>query len=103
MEMAGGNYASVQDFYKVYLVPGAGHARPNGTGNNAANPPAVAEGQFYQLLTAWVEQGQAAPNTLVLASVDGQLSQPVCAYPQKAVYTGGAGGDITKAESYTCH
>lgn len=43
-----GGLPTVQNFYQLYPVPDAGHA------NASANPPAVAEGQLYALLTAWV-------------------------------------------------
>lgn len=95
-----GGFAAVQNFYKVYLVPGGGHAAANGTPNPNANPPAVAEGQLYALLTTWVEQGTAAPNSVVLNTPSGTAkSRPMCAYPQKAAYVS---GDPNIATSYLC-
>lgn len=96
-----GGLPTVQNFWKFYLVPGAGHAAPNGSANPAANPPAVAEGQLYAALTAWVEQG-TAPDTLVLQSAAATApvkNRPVCVYPKKAVHIA---GDPNSAASYAC-
>lgn len=97
-----GGFPAVQNFYKLYLVPGGGRASINGTPNQSANPPAVAEGQLYALLTAWVEQGTAAPDSIVVQTPAGApavRSRPVCAYPLKAVY---GSGDPNLATSYSC-
>lgn len=93
-----GGLAGVQDFYRLYLVPGAGHGTPNGTSNPAADVPNFAPGQQYELLTQWVEKG-IAPDAVTLQSAGGN-SRPVCVYPKKASYSGS--GDPTKAASYTC-
>lgn len=95
-----GGMASVQSFFRLYLVPGQGHGTPNGTANPAAVIPAVAPGQMYALLTAWVESGQT-PGAVTLQTSSGSTtrSMPVCAYPQKITYTS---GDPTVAASYTC-
>ena len=96
-----GGLAAVQNFWKFYLVPAAGHGNPNGTTNPDANPPAVAPGQLYALLTAWVEQG-TAPDAVVIQSSAGTSpvkSRPICVYPRQATY---ASGDPNLAVSYTC-
>ena len=97
-----GGLPAVQAFYKLYLVPGAGHAIVNGTTNPHANPPAVAEGQLYAKLTDWVEEGIAAPDALRLRTPAGAptaRSGLVCAYPLKATYRS---GDPVIADSYRC-
>jgi hypothetical protein len=96
----GGSLQRVQDFWKLYLVPGAGHGTPNGTTNASANPPAVAAGQLYALLTAWVENG-VAPGRINLTTPANQpvKSRPICVYPQKATYTS---GDPNVQTSYSC-
>jgi hypothetical protein len=98
-----GGLASVQNFYRLYLVPGMGHGLSNGTSNPAANPPLPAADQLYALLTGWVEQGTAPGRvdiqTAATTSNPVIKSRPICLYPQKATYTN---GDPNLAASYTC-
>jgi hypothetical protein len=96
-----GGLASVQSFYRLFLVPGFGHSTLNGTANPIANNPAPAPSQLYTVLTAWVEQG-TVPDSIVLNSpttTPVAKSQPICAFPKKATYTS---GDPNVAASYTC-
>ena len=95
-----GGLASVQNFYRLYLVPGLGHGTPNGTSNPAAAPPSFTPTQMYGLLTNWVEKG-VAPDQVTLQSSAGAVtySRPVCVFPKKATYTS---GDPNTAASYTC-
>ena len=90
----------MQDFYRLYLVPGAGHGSPNGTSNAAAVVPNFSPTQMYELLTKWVEQG-VAPGEVVLQSSGGSgtRSMPVCVYPKQATFTS---GDPKLATSYVC-
>jgi hypothetical protein len=94
-----GGLDNVQRFFKLYHVPGGGHMSPHGTSNEDANPPAVAPGQFYQLIVDWVENG-VEPGPIEIASPDPtrtQITQPIFPYPQKAVYVS---GDPRAASSY---
>ncbi|WP_423459160.1 tannase/feruloyl esterase family alpha/beta hydrolase [Ottowia sp. VDI28] len=96
-----GGLSAVQSFYKLYLVPGMGHSTPNGTANPQANPPVPARGQVYKLLTDWVEKG-IEPQRVDLQSpsaVPFSKSQPMCPYPQRAVFQS---GDPFAASSYIC-
>jgi len=95
-----GGLASVQNFYRLYLVPGLGHGTPNGTSNPAAVPPSFTPTQMYGLLTNWVEKG-VVPDQVTLQSSAGVVtnSRPVCVFPKKATYTN---GDPNTAASYTC-
>jgi feruloyl esterase len=96
-----GGLSTVQNFYRLYLVPGDGHGTPNGTANPLANPPVVAPGQIYTLLTDWVENGNA-PGRVELSTLPGapaQRTRPICPYPQKATYTS---GDPNITSSYIC-
>lgn len=98
-----GGIAAVQNFYKVYLVPGFGHFPGNGTANPNANPPLPSEDQNYANLTSWVEKG-IAPDRIdisspVTAANPIARSLPLCVYPKKATYVG---GDINQAVSYSC-
>ena len=92
-----GGLSNVQDFYKLYLVPGMGHGTPNGTSNPDAVVPVVGPTQFYDLLTAWVEKG-TAPDAITLAHSSG-TTRPICVYPKKVTYMN---GDLKVAASYTC-
>ena len=96
-----GNLQRVQSFYRLYIVPGAGHESPNGTANPLANPPIFAGNQLYDMLVNWVENG-VVPDRVELHSPADQpinRSQPVCPYPQKASYVE---GDPNVASSYIC-
>ena len=96
-----GSLERVQNFYRFYVVPGAGHQSPNGTSNPAANPPVFPPTRIYELLVDWVENG-VAPERVELSSSPGNPvghSAPVCPYPARASYTG---GDPTLASNYVC-
>jgi len=55
--------------------------------------------EMFQALQAWVEQG-TDPSTLTVKSGDGNVSMPLCIYPQKVHY--GGTGPVTAASSYSC-
>lgn len=96
-----GGLDRVRNFYRFYVVPGAGHQSPNGTSNADASPPIFTRTQLYDMLVAWVEKG-VAPERVVLESPPGaarKRSYPVCPYPQKTRYVG---GDPDVAASYSC-
>lgn len=95
-----GGLSDVQAFYRLYLVPGAGHGNPNGTSNPGAEVPYFTPTQFYDALTAWVEKG-TGPDALTLQTPGGGAAKtrPICVYPKKITYTS---GDIGSAASYTC-
>lgn len=74
------DFASLQDWFRFYIVPGMGHS---------------GQGQLISNLIAWVEEGDA-PDRLVRPS-----GFPVlCPFPQQAIHDGvGAASD---PDSYTC-
>ncbi|MEU9044931.1 MULTISPECIES: tannase/feruloyl esterase family alpha/beta hydrolase [unclassified Kitasatospora] len=93
VERTMGGTKRVDDFYRLFLVPGAGHC---GLNKGAGTIDDLAA------LTAWVEQGKA-PRTLPATLVDaaGQnVSRDVCAYPKVSRYTGH--GDPAAASSFRC-
>lgn len=95
-----GGMSAVQDFYRLYLVPGLGHASPNGTSNANAVVPNFSATQVYDLLTRWVEEGAAPDDVLLQAgAANTARSMPVCAYPKRTTFTS---GDPTLAASYVC-
>lgn len=105
-----GGLSTVQDFFRLYLVPGMGHGPfHNGTARADANPPMPTSAQLYSALTGWVEKG-AAPESLVVTSVGTDpffpvrppvvpKSWPICVYPKKITFVS---GDALQATSYTC-
>jgi feruloyl esterase len=101
-----GGVTATQAFNRLFLIPGMGHCAGIGSATGIAGPantassmPLPASGQLFQALVDWVENGNA-PSSLVLSSANGSVSQPICVYPQKAVYAGS--GSITAAASYRC-
>jgi len=94
--------APVQDFFRLFMVPGMGHcgggAGPNrfGNGNNAPHDP---NRNIMAALEHWVEQG-AAPDKIIAHSVKPEFTRPLCPYPQKVVYNGT--GDVNDAASFSC-
>lgn len=97
-----GGVDSMHSFYRLYLVPGAGHGTPNGTANASAVVPNFAPGQMYEMLTNWVEKG-AAPGQVTLTGGSGATARsiPACLYPKKVQYLGG-GTNVNAAASYQC-
>lgn len=91
-----GGLENVQSFYRIFLIPGAGHESPNGTSNRQAKPPIIQPGQMYKLMVDWVEKG-IAPERIEMRSAT--TTQPACVYPQKATYTE---GDPHHTDSFRC-
>ncbi|KAF2647970.1 tannase and feruloyl esterase [Lophiostoma macrostomum CBS 122681] len=97
--------ASVDDYYRLFLVPGVEHCFPG------AGPYPVGT---LDVLMDWVEKG-VVPEQLIaqnLSNLDpatGQLSgsanetaglgRPICLYPKRQVYLG---GDPSKLASFEC-
>lgn len=98
-----GGAASVQSFYRFYLIPGMFHGLSNGSANPNANPPLPTNDQLYNALTNWVERGTAPGRidiaTVVATNFPTQKSYPLCVYPMKATFVA---GDPTLTASYTC-
>jgi feruloyl esterase len=95
-----GGLDKVQDFYRLYLVPGLGHGSPNGTANRDALIPNFGQSQMYDLIVAWVERG-IVPEAITLESSrdNRHVSGLVCHYPLISRYTS---GDPRSASSYRC-
>jgi feruloyl esterase len=102
-----GSYATVQDFYRYFPVPGFGHCLGVGSsdGRTSVSPPAdpplpqlVPDNEFYLKLIDWVE-GNHAPDNVVVSSSTGVMQRPLCAYPKQLKFSG---GDPLDANRYTC-
>jgi feruloyl esterase len=103
-----GGLKQVQKFYRFFLIPGMTHGLGNGTTNPNANPPlprtaATGTQQLYDVLTDWVEKGNAPTRIDISSAVTPTFpvakSRPICLYPAKAQYIG---GDVNVASSYVC-
>ena len=76
------DFERLQQFYRLFRVPGAGHCGvPNG----------------FPALINWVENG-VAPERIIQQS--GPRSRPMCPYPQAAIYKGS--GDTNDANNFSC-
>jgi feruloyl esterase len=88
-----GGAAKVEDFYRLFMVPGMGHCRG---GEGASNF------DMLHALEQWVEGGKA-PDHIDAARVRNGVTdrtRPLCAYPQVAKYKGA--GSIDDAANFTC-
>jgi feruloyl esterase len=95
-----GGAANVNGFYRMYLVPGAGHGGPLGAANGDANPPAVVD-HMYAALRDWVEKGIAPGRMEITSAKPGPTAatHPLCPLPQKIVYKRGS---PLVASSFAC-
>ena len=104
------SYKDVQQFYRLFMVPGMAHCG-GGPGANEfgayIDPPVVdANHDVLKALERWVEQGIAPDRIIATHYVDGnpakgvQFQRPLCPFPQIARYDGR--GDPSDANSFTC-
>jgi feruloyl esterase len=101
----------VQDFFRLFMVPGLGHCDsgigPNHFGNdNYAGDgiPGDPERDILAALERWVEK-DAAPERLIgtgtaVHEPSKTLTRPLCPYPQEVRYNGT--GDPNQAASFSC-
>ena len=92
MSKANGGMDQVQNWSRLYLVPGMYHCRG---------------GEFaldnFDLLSAavdWVEKGTAPDSVIATGKAFPGRSRPLCAYPKHAHYTGQ--GDPEDAKNFVC-
>jgi feruloyl esterase len=98
---------SIQDFYRLFMVPGMGHCAggygPNNFGNTLTPVQKDAENDVLTALETWVEKGTPPARLIGTGKTrDGSkpLTRPLCPYPQTAKYDGK--GDPNSAASFTC-
>jgi len=103
--------ASVDQFYRLFMVPGMGHCGggigPNTFGNggrSAATRTADPDRDLLAALERWVESN-VAPDRIIASGDQGAdaskpMTRPLCPYPQIARYNGT--GDPFVADSFTC-
>jgi len=94
-----GDIDAAKQKVQLFMVPGMGHCR-GGPGPNAWDKLAP--------LVEWVEKGEAPDFIVATHSTDGVVDneRPICSYPERAVYTGPAGGEKDPANwvasNFTC-
>ena len=111
-----GGYVETQKFHRFFSVPGIGHCAGLSVDGISGVSPAAADKvpyfatdplglggsaapqDWFERLKNWVENG-VAPDSIVMTSLDGTNSRPVCPYPRKVAYLG---GDRNAAASYAC-
>ena len=102
----------VQDFYRMFMVPGMQHCGggpgPNAFGGPFALPAPVmdAEHDVLSALERWVERGKP-PTKLIATKFAGDdpaagitMQRPLCPFPKAAVYTGH--GSTNDAANFRC-
>ena len=104
-----GDVAAVQDFYRLFMVPGVGHCG-GGPGPNAfgeEGQPSVSDDPDHDAvsaLTAWVEHGRAPDRLIATKFVADdpkqgvQMQRPLFPYPAEAVWNGS--GDTNDASNF---
>jgi len=88
-----GGPRSVQDGYRMFMVPGMGHCG-GGDGTTSFD--------MLSALEQWVEQGKA-PDRITAAHLTNGVAdrtRPLCPYPQAAVYRGS--GNTDDAANFVC-
>jgi feruloyl esterase len=102
--------APIDDFYRLFMVPGMGHcgaglgANVFGNGSTVAGAKTDPERDLVTALDLWVEKGAAPDRFIGTGKATGDpaktLTRPLCAYPKIAHYNGT--GDANEAASFTC-
>ena len=88
-----GGIRSVQDSYRLFMVPGMGHCF-GGDGPSTFDP--------ISAIAHWVEQGKAPDRIIASHWVGGKVdrTRPLCPYPQVAKYKGT--GSIDDVGNFVC-
>jgi hypothetical protein len=97
-------FDGVQQFYRLFHVPGTGHCGLPIFSNGGSLGPWPQNGADFDAVINWVENG-IAPSEVVGAGnqaggAPGTLTRPTCPYPQTAVYSGN--GSVTSAANWSC-
>ena len=80
-----------KSFYKLYMVPGAGHCG----GGIGAYPT-----DGFSAMVEWVEQGKEPGALIGTGYYPTEFTRPICPYPEVARYTGT--GSTTDAANFSC-
>ncbi len=84
----------MDDFYRIFFVPGMGHCGAGATGPDKFDAVAALEN--------WVEKGVAPTRIDAMQYADGKVtrSRPLCKYPEVAKY--GGSGSTDDARNFSC-
>ena len=111
---ANGGLKRVQEFDRLFMVPGMNHCAGGAGADNFGQSGVVPvsldpEHDAVLALQQWVEQG-VAPDMLIATTDQAHAAEnptqpeaftrPLCPYPEKARYKGA--GDLTDAASFVC-
>ena len=93
LKTMGNNKAAVDEFYRLYMVPGMGHCRG---GEGASNF------DMLTVLEQWVEAGKAPDHVNASRVRNGATdrTRPLCPWPQVATYKGA--GSTDDAANFIC-
>jgi len=106
-----GPHEDIQDFYRLFMVPGMAHcgggpgANAFGNGINGPSPSDAAD-DLLSALDRWVENRHPPDTIIATKYVNDNPTQgiafqrPLCPYPQIAKYRGS--GSTTSAASFAC-
>lgn len=86
------NPGNVQDWSRLFLVPGMGHC-----GGGAA---ALDQFDMLDPIVDWVEKNQAPDQVIATGSAFPGRSRPLCPYPRYPKYNGA--GDQESAAGFSC-
>ena len=89
--VAGGNYATVQQFARFFIAPGVGHCG----GGNGPQPQ-----NLFDAVVNWVEKGTVPDSVTATGKAFPGRSRPLCAYPKHAQYKGQ--GNTEDAANFEC-
>jgi len=92
MTKANGGMDKVQDWSRMYLVPGMAHCR--------GGEFALDQFDLLGAVVNWVEKGTAPDSVVATGKAFPGRSRPLCAYPKHAQYTGQ--GDPEDAKNFVC-
>jgi hypothetical protein len=92
MTKANGGAEKVQDWSRLYLVPGMAHCR--------GGDFALDQFDLLGSVVNWVEKGTAPDSVVATGKAFPGRSRPLCAYPKYAQYTGQ--GDPQDAKNFVC-
>lgn len=90
-----GGESQTQNFFRLFMVPGAGMCSGFGVGGAGAF-------DAFDVVQKWRETGVAPDRIVTSHRVDGAVTRthPVCPYPQEAIYKGS--GDPYDAANFSC-
>jgi feruloyl esterase len=92
MAAANGGLQTVDEWSRVFLVPGMGHC--------AGGQQTLDTFDMLDPIMNWVENGVAPASVVATGNSMPGVSRPLCPYPQHPHYTGN--GDVNDASNFEC-